>query len=63
MGRLVLPLSRLRELAPGQVLDLGLDVTTAVTLRINGQVVAEGELVQIAERTGVRIRDVHLARS
>lgn len=63
VGRLALPLSRLRELAPGQVLDLGLDVTTAVTLRINGQVVAEGELVRIAERTGVRIRDVHLARS
>ncbi len=62
IGRLTLPLSRVRELAEGQVLDLGFDATTAVTLRINGQVVAIGELVRIAERTGVRITELRLER-
>nr|WP_256468189.1 FliM/FliN family flagellar motor switch protein [Bradyrhizobium sp. 160] len=62
-GRLTMPLRQLRELAIGQVLDLGFDATTNISLRVNGQVVATGELVRIAERTGVRVLDLRLARS
>ncbi|MBL6080032.1 type III secretion system cytoplasmic ring protein SctQ [Belnapia sp. T18] len=62
VGRLTLPLSRLRELAPGQVLDLGFDATMRVSLRVNGQVIGTGELVRIAERTGVRVTELRLAR-
>ncbi|MGY3614193.1 FliM/FliN family flagellar motor switch protein [Bradyrhizobium sp. USDA 10063] len=62
-GRLTMPLRRLRELAIGQVLDLGFDATTNISLRVNGQVVATGELVRIAERTGVRVLDLRLARA
>jgi type III secretion protein Q len=62
IGRLTLPLMRVRELAIGQVLDLGIDATTAVTLRVNGQVLAVGELVRIAERTGVRITELRVER-
>jgi type III secretion protein Q len=62
VGRLSLPLGRLRELAVGQVLDLGFDATTNVSLAVNGQVIAIGELVRLAERTGVRILELRLAR-
>ena len=62
-GRLTMPLRQLRELAIGQVLDLGFDATTNISLRVNGQIVATGELVRIAERTGVRVLDLRLARA
>lgn len=62
-GRLTMPLRRLRELAIGQVLDLGFDATAHVCLRVNGQVVATGELVRIAERTGVRLLELRLPRA
>ncbi|MGY4319170.1 FliM/FliN family flagellar motor switch protein [Bradyrhizobium sp. JR3.5] len=62
-GRLTMPLRQLRELAIGQVLDLGFDATTNISLRVNGQVVATGELVRIAERTGVRVLDLRSARA
>lgn len=63
VGRIGLTIGRLRELSAGQVLDLGLDATQRVSLRLNGQVIAMGELVRIAERTGVRITDVLLSRT
>jgi type III secretion protein Q len=63
IGQLLLPISRVRELAVGQILDLGFDATTAVTLRVNGQAIAIGELVRIAERTGVRIAELRLERA
>ncbi|MBA1139454.1 FliM/FliN family flagellar motor switch protein [Mesorhizobium neociceri] len=63
VGRLTMSLKQLRELAVGQVLDLGFDATTNITLRVNRQTVAAGELVRIADRTGVRILDVRLERA
>lgn len=63
VGRISLTIARLRELSAGQVLDLGFDATSRVALRLNGQVIATGELVRIAERTGVRITDVLLSRT
>ncbi|RUV82724.1 hypothetical protein EOA51_27535, partial [Mesorhizobium sp. M1A.F.Ca.IN.020.32.1.1] len=36
VGRLIMSLKQLRELAVGQVLDLGFDATTNVTLPVNG---------------------------
>ncbi|MDK1389342.1 FliM/FliN family flagellar motor switch protein [Sinorhizobium sp. 7-81] len=63
VGQLTMPLRQVRELAVGQVLDLGFDATANVSLRINGQVVATGELVRIAERTGVRVVDMRLPRA
>jgi type III secretion protein Q len=63
VGRVNLTIAQLRELAPGQVLDLGSDATARIVLRLNGQVIATGELVRIAERTGVRITELMLART
>ncbi|WIW50419.1 FliM/FliN family flagellar motor switch protein (plasmid) [Bradyrhizobium sp. 62B] len=62
-GRIAMPLGQLRELAIGQIVDLGFDATCNVSLRVNGQLVATGELVRIAERTGVRLLDVRLTRA
>lgn len=62
-GRLTMPLKQLRELAVGQVLDLGFDATTNVCLRVNGQIIASGELVRIAERTGIRLLELRLPRA
>ncbi|MES0139396.1 type III secretion system cytoplasmic ring protein SctQ [Mesorhizobium sp. M0016] len=62
VGRLTMSFRQLRELAVGQVLDLGFDATTNVALRVNGRVVAAGELVRIADRTGVRVIDMRLQR-
>ncbi|RUV64382.1 MAG: YscQ/HrcQ family type III secretion apparatus protein [Mesorhizobium sp.] len=63
VGHLTMSLKQLRELAVGQVLDLGFDATTNVSLRVNGRVVAAGELVRIADRTGVRVLDMRLPRA
>jgi len=63
VGRVSLTIAQLRELAVGQVLDLGVDATGSVRLQLNGQLVATGELVRIADRTGVRLTTVHLART
>ncbi|WP_173514812.1 type III secretion system cytoplasmic ring protein SctQ [Sinorhizobium psoraleae] len=63
VGRLTMSLKQVRELAVGQILDLGFDATTTITLRVNGQTVAAGELVRIADRTGVRILDMRLERA
>lgn len=63
VGRLTMSLKQVRELAVGKILDLGFDATTNITLRVNGQVVATGELVRIADRTGVRVLDMRLKRA
>lgn len=62
-GRLTMPLRQLRELAVGQVLDLGFDATSNVCLRVNGQIIASGELVRIAERIGIRLLELRLPRA
>lgn len=62
-GRLTMPLRQFRELAVGQILDLGFDATTNVCLRVNGQIIATGELVRIAERTGIRLLELRLPRA
>jgi flagellar motor switch/type III secretory pathway protein FliN len=43
-------------LKPGDVVGLGSKIGGAVTLRVSGQVVAEGELVDLDGEVGVRIR-------
>lgn len=60
LARLDMPLGRLRELAVGQVLDLGVDAANAVSLRVNGQLVAMAEMVRIADRVGLRITETRL---
>lgn len=58
VGRLQMPLERLLNLAPGQVLELGLHLDEGVSCMVGDKKVASGELVKLGETIGVRLIDV-----
>jgi type III secretion protein Q len=55
MGRLDLPLTEVRRLAPGYVLPLGRPSESAVDIVANGLKVGHGSLVKIGDTIGVRV--------
>ena len=60
LGRVNLTLSRLADLKPGDVVELGRHSREPVELTSGGRLVARGELVQIDTELGVRITNVFL---
>lgn len=58
LSRKSLPLARLADLKPGDVLDLGRSADDPVTITSGGTLVAQGTLVQVDEGLGVRITRV-----
>ncbi len=60
LGRVNLTLSRLADLKPGDVVELGRHSREPVELTSNGKLVARGELVQIDTELGVRVTNVFL---
>lgn len=60
LGRISLPLRRLADLRPGDVLELGRHAREPVELTSGGRLVARGELVQIDTELGVRVTAVFL---
>lgn len=58
LGRLSLPLGRLSELKPGDVVDLAREPGAPVDLTSGGRLVARGELVEIDDELGVRVTRV-----
>lgn len=60
LGRISLPLRRLADLRPGDVLELGRHAREPVELTSGGRLVARGELVQIDTELGVRVASVFL---
>jgi flagellar motor switch protein FliN len=60
LGRVNLTLSRLADLKPGDVVELGRHSREPVELTSNGKLVARGELVQIDTELGVRVTNVLL---
>jgi flagellar motor switch/type III secretory pathway protein FliN len=60
LGRLNLPISRLADLRPGDVLDLSHHAREPVELTSGGKLVARAELIQIDTELGVRILSVYL---
>jgi type III secretion protein Q len=58
LGERVVPLSELQTLGPGYVLELGREIRRAVTIRANGCVIGEGELIDIDGRIGVSIQKI-----
>ncbi|MDE2508187.1 MAG: FliM/FliN family flagellar motor switch protein [Planctomycetota bacterium] len=60
LGRVSLPLSRLADLKPGDVVELGRHSREPVELTSNGRLVARGELVAIDTELGVRVTSVLL---
>lgn len=60
LGELSLTLAQLRELAPGQVLDIARPLQAAVNVRANGVLVAQGDLVSVDGRLGVSLQQVYV---
>jgi type III secretion system YscQ/HrcQ family protein len=60
LGRVNLALSRLADLKPGDVVELGRHSREPVELTSGGRLVARGELVQIDTELGVRVTHVFL---
>ena len=60
LGRVSLPLSRLADLKPGDVVELARHAREPVELTSNGKLVARGELVLIDTELGVRVTHVFL---
>lgn len=55
LGERSLPLGELKALQPGQTLDLGRPLGSAVNIRANGALIGQGELIEIDGRLGVSI--------
>jgi type III secretion system YscQ/HrcQ family protein len=60
LGRINLPLRRLADLKPGDVLELGRHSREPIELTSGGRLVARGELVQIDTELGVRVTNIFL---
>ncbi len=60
LGRVNLTLSRLADLKPGDVVELGRHSREPVELTSNGKLLARGELVKIDTELGVRVTNVFL---
>lgn len=58
LARIKMPVETFLELEPGSLLQLEKEPKEQVTLSINGEVVARGELVMVGEMLGVRIDEV-----
>jgi flagellar motor switch protein FliN len=55
IGRLQMPLDKLLQLQPGNVLELPIHPEEGVYLVLNGKKVAKGELIKLGELLGVKI--------
>ena len=60
LGRVSMPLSRLADLKPGDVVELGRHSREPVELTSNGRLLARGELVSIDTELGVRVTSLFL---
>lgn len=58
LGHIEMSAARLTELAPGQVIDLGIRPEQGVECTVGGKRVARGLLVKIGEMIGVRITEI-----
>lgn len=59
VARKTMPLEKVAELRPGNLLDLQITPPLIVSLTVSGQRIAKGELVKIGESIGVKILALH----
>jgi type III secretion protein Q len=55
LGERMVTLAELKTVAPGYIFELGREPRRAVTIRVNGKKIGEGELVEIDGNIGVSI--------
>ncbi|MEN3028167.1 MAG: flagellar motor switch protein FliN [Aquificaceae bacterium] len=58
VGSTILTLGELLHLTPGSVVELEQKVETPVDIKVNGKLVAKGEIVIVEDKFGVRIIDI-----
>ena len=58
LGERTLTLAELKALQPGQTLDLGRPLSSAVNVRANGALIGRGELVEVDGRLGVTLSEL-----
>ena len=58
LGERTLTLGELKSLQPGQVLDLGRPLSSAVNIRANGMLIGHGELIEVDGRLGVTLTNL-----
>ena len=59
VGTTVIPIKELLNFGPGSVIELDRDTTEPVDIKVNGKLIAKGELVVVGERFGVRITEIY----
>ncbi|OGN60410.1 MAG: hypothetical protein A3F40_00735 [Chlamydiae bacterium RIFCSPHIGHO2_12_FULL_27_8] len=57
-GRFKMPLNKLLNLQPGNIIDLEINPESNVDLVVNSQKIGSGELVQIGESLGVKVTEI-----
>lgn len=58
VGQTRMNLNQLRRLLPGYLFELATHVESPVAIKVYGQTIGRGELVQIGERLGVRLLEI-----
>lgn len=58
VGAITLPVGKILELAPGNLLDLDMSPENGVNLVVNGKIIGKAELLKIGESVGVRILEI-----
>ncbi len=58
VGSVTLTLADLLQLAPGSVVELEQSIENPVDVKVNGKLIAKGEIVIVEDRFGVRIIDI-----
>lgn len=59
VGSTVIQIKELINLGPGSVIELDREITEPVDIKVNGKLIAKGELVVVGERFGVRITEIY----
>lgn len=59
VGETVIQIRELVNLGPGSVLELDRETTEPVDIKVNGKLIAKGELVVVGEKFGVRITEIY----
>lgn len=59
VGSTTIQIRDLINLGPGSVLELDRETTEPVDIKVNGKLIAKGELVVVGEKFGVRITEIY----
>ena len=59
VGTTVIQIKELLNFGPGSVIELDRDTTEPVDIKVNGKLIAKGELVVVGEKFGVRITEIY----